>query len=59
MIRLLERIEAAGSGRPSLIEAIDTTGPAGQLMMQMLDAFIGFERRTVRERTRLGLKAAR
>ena len=58
-IALLERIEAAGAGFRSLTEAIDTTGPAGRLMMQMLGAFAEFERSMIRERTRMGLAAAK
>ena len=45
--------------RRSLTEAIDTSGPAGRMMMQMLGSFAEFERAMVRERTRAGLKAAR
>ena len=51
-------IAAAASFR-SLTEAIDTSGPAGRMMMQMLGSFAEFERAMVRERTRAGLKAAR
>jgi DNA invertase Pin-like site-specific DNA recombinase len=58
-ITLLERIEAVGAGFRSLTEAIDTTGPAGRLMMQMLGAFAEFERSMIRERTRMGLAAAK
>ncbi|MGH7100043.1 MAG: recombinase family protein, partial [Stellaceae bacterium] len=43
----------------SLTEAIDTSGAAGRMMMQMLGSFAEFERAMVRERTRAGLKAAR
>src|SRR3954469_114701 len=55
----LERIEQAGVGFRSLTEAVDTTGPAGRMMMQMLGAFAEFERAMIRERTRAGLAAAR
>ncbi len=58
-LALLETIEAAGAGFRSLTEAIDTSGPAGRMMMQMLGAFAEFERAMVRERTRAGLDAAR
>ena len=58
-LALLETIEAAGAGFRSLTEAIDTSGPAGRMMMQMLGAFAEFERAMVRERTRTGLDAAR
>jgi len=50
---------AAGAGFRSLTEAIDTTTPAGRMMMQMVGAFAEFERAMIRERTRAGLAAAR
>ena len=59
LLHLLERIEAAGAGFRSLTEAVDTAGPAGRMMMQMLGAFAEFERAMVRERTQAGLQAAR
>ena len=59
LLHILEKIEAAGAGFRSLIEAIDTSGPAGRMMMQMLGSFAEFERAMVRERTKAGLKAAR
>ena len=43
----------------SITEHVDTTTPAGRMMLQMLGAFAEFERSMVRERTRKGLKAAR
>ena len=58
LLHILETIEAAGAGFRSLTEAIDTSGPAGRMMMQMLGAFAEFERAMVRERTKAGLKAA-
>jgi DNA invertase Pin-like site-specific DNA recombinase len=58
-LAILERIEAAGAGFRSLTEAVDTTGPAGRMMMQMLGAFAEFERAMIRERTRVGLAAAK
>lgn len=42
-----------------LAEAIDTTTPAGRMMMQMVGAFAEFERAMLRERTRMGLDTAR
>jgi DNA invertase Pin-like site-specific DNA recombinase len=58
LLHILEQVEAAGAGFRSLTEAIDTAGPAGRMMMQMLGAFAEFERAMVRERTRAGLQAA-
>jgi DNA invertase Pin-like site-specific DNA recombinase len=55
----MERLGAAGAGFRSLTEAIDTTTPAGRMMMQMVGAFAEFERAMLRERTKIGLDAAR
>ncbi|AIB15723.1 resolvase (plasmid) [Azospirillum argentinense] len=59
LLLILERIELAQAGFRSLTEAVDTTGPAGRMMMQMLGAFAEFERAMIRERTRAGLEAAK
>lgn len=59
LLMILERVSAAGAGFRSLTEAIDTTVPAGRMMMQMLGAFAEYEREMVKERTQAGLKAAR
>ena len=48
---------AAGAGFRSLTEAIDTTTPAGRMMMQMVGSFAEFERAMIRERTTAGLAA--
>jgi DNA invertase Pin-like site-specific DNA recombinase len=54
-----ERLGDAKAGFRSLTEAIDTTTPAGRVMMQMVGAFAEFERAMLRERTKAGLDAAR
>ncbi len=59
LLAILERIDAAGAGFRSLTEAVDTTAPAGRMVMQMIGAFAEFERALIRERTRAGLAAAR
>ena len=59
VLHLMERIAAAGAGFRSLTESIDTTTPAGRMMMQMVGAFAEFERAMIRERTSAGLAAAR
>ena len=59
LLIILEKIEQAGAGFKSLTEAIDTTVPAGRMMMQMLGSFAEFERTIIRERTRAGLEQAR
>lgn len=59
VLTLMEKIEQAGAGFMSLTEAIDTTSPAGRMMMQIVGSFAEFERAMLRERTRNGLLAAR
>ena len=49
----------AGAGFRSLTKAIDTTTPAGRMMMSTVGAFAEFERAMLRERTKAGLDAAR
>jgi len=55
VLTLMERLGDAGAGFRSLTEAIDTTTPAGRMMMQMVGAFAEFERAMLRERTKAGL----
>jgi DNA invertase Pin-like site-specific DNA recombinase len=55
----MERVAEANAGFRSLTEAIDTTTPAGRMMMQMVGAFAEFERAMLKERTKAGLDAAR
>jgi len=59
LLAIMELIEGKGSGFRSLTEAIDTTAPAGRMLMQMLGSFAEFEREMIRERTIAGLVAAR
>jgi DNA invertase Pin-like site-specific DNA recombinase len=59
LLHVLDKITEAKAGFRSLTEAIDTTTSAGRMMLQMLGAFAEFERSMIRERTRLGLLAAR
>src|ERR1700757_2818767 len=56
---IMERLGEAKAGFRSLTEAIDTTTPAGRMMMQMVGAFAEFERAMLRKRTKAGLDAAR
>ena len=56
---IMERLAESKAGFRSLTEAIDTTTPAGRMMMQMVGAFAEFERAMLRERTKAGLEAAR
>lgn len=59
LLTLLEKVQLAGAGFRSLTEAIDTTTPAGRMMMQIIGSFAEFERAILRERTRNGLITAR
>lgn len=59
VLTIMERLGDAKAGFRSLTEAIDTTTPAGRMMMQMVGAFAEFERAMLQERTKAGLDAAR
>ena len=59
LLHLMERIAQASAGFRSLTEAIDTTTPAGRMLMQMVGSFAEFERAMIRVRTQAGLAAAR
>lgn len=59
VLTIMERLGECSAGFRSLTEAIDTTTPAGRMMMQMVGAFAEFERAMLRERTKAGLDAAR
>lgn len=59
LLLIMESIKKAEANFKSLTEQVDTSSPAGQMMMQMLGAFAEFERAMIRERTNAGLKTAR
>lgn len=59
LLHILDRIEHAGAFFASTSEPIDTSMPAGRMMMQIVGAFAEFERNIIRERTVAGLRAAR
>jgi len=59
LLWIIDSLEAKGVGFRSLTESIDTTSPAGRMMMQMVGAFAEFERAMIRERTQAGLEKAR
>ena len=59
VLTFMEKIQQLGAGFRSLTEAIDTTTPAGRMMMQIVGAFAEFEREMLKERTRNGIDAAR
>ena len=54
----MERIAKTGA-ESATVANIDTTTPAGRMMMQMVASFAEFERAMIRERTSAGLAAAR
>jgi DNA invertase Pin-like site-specific DNA recombinase len=59
VLHIMERIGDAGAGFRSITENVDTTTPAGRMMMQMIGSFAEFERAMIRERTSAGIAAAR
>jgi DNA invertase Pin-like site-specific DNA recombinase len=59
VLTIMERVQEKKAGFRSLTEAVDTTTPAGRMMMQMVGAFAEFERAMLKERTHAGLEAAR
>lgn len=59
LLHIMEKIQEVGAGFRSITEAIDTTTPAGRMMMQMVGSFAEFERAMIRERTKAGLESAR
>jgi DNA invertase Pin-like site-specific DNA recombinase len=59
LMRVLRTVEAAGATFRSLTEPIETTTPAGRMMVQMLGAFAEFERAIIRERCMAGLQVAK
>lgn len=59
LLTLIDQIERSKATFRSLTESVDTTGPAGRMLVQMLGAFAEFERSLVGQRTRAGLEAAR
>jgi len=59
LLTIMEQLAKEGAGVQSLTESIDTTTPAGRMLMQMVGAFAEFERAMIRERTRAGLETAR
>jgi len=59
LILIMDKIASAHGGFRSLTESVDTTTPAGRMLMQILGSFAEFERSMIRERTRAGLDAAR
>lgn len=59
MIETVRDLDAKGVGFISLTENIDTTTPAGRLVLHLFGALAEFERSIILERTLAGLEAAR
>lgn len=59
VLSVFERVKEAGASIKVLDMGIDTTTPAGQLMLTILAGFAEFERQMIGLRTREGLAAAR
>jgi DNA invertase Pin-like site-specific DNA recombinase len=59
LLSVVETLRAKGGHFRSLADPIDTSGPSGVLVLQMLGAVAEFERSLIRERTKAGLQAAK
>lgn len=59
LLTILDRIKAAGADIRSLTEPLDTSGPIGTFMVQVLGAVAQLERSIIRERAVAGQVAAR
>lgn len=59
LLSILRTIEEAGATFRSLTEPVDTSTAGGRMMMQIVGAFAEYERGLIRERTRVGLAAAK
>lgn len=59
LLGILDRIAAVGASIRSLTEPLDTTGPIGMFMVQVLGAVAQLERSMIRERAIAGQVAAR
>ena len=55
----MERLGEADARFRSLTEAVDTTTPAGRMMLHIVGSFAEYERAMLHERTRSGLELAR
>src|ERR1700730_7927533 len=58
VLTIMDRVQEKKAGFRSLTEAMDTTTPAGRMMMQMVASFAEFERAMLKERTKIGLAPA-
>jgi DNA invertase Pin-like site-specific DNA recombinase len=58
LLFIVEKIKNAKATFTSLTERLDTRGPAGEALLQMLGVFAQFERSMISERTKLGVRQA-
>jgi DNA invertase Pin-like site-specific DNA recombinase len=58
LLFIVDRIAAAKATFTSLTEHLDTKGPGGTALMQMIGVFAQFERSMISERTKLGVRQA-
>lgn len=58
LLRVVDRIAAAGASFKSITEPLDTSTPVGRMMLQLLGTFAEFERSVIRERCMAGRAAA-
>ncbi|EHW9406462.1 recombinase family protein [Salmonella enterica] len=59
LIEMVRQLESNSIGLKSLQESIDTTSSSGMLIFHLFGALAEFERNLTRERTQVGLQAAR
>jgi DNA invertase Pin-like site-specific DNA recombinase len=59
LLIIMEKLDKLGVGFRSLTEAIDTTTPAGRMIMHIVGAFAEFERAVISERTIEGIRIAK
>ena len=59
LVTRIDELRDRGVGFRSLTEGIDTTSPAGRLVMHLFGSLAEFERELIRERTVAGLESAR
>jgi putative DNA-invertase from lambdoid prophage Rac len=59
VLNTFEQVKNCGASIKVLDMGIDTSTPAGEMMLTVLAAFAQFERRMIGERTKAGLAAAR
>ena len=59
LLTILDRVQGSGAAIRSLTEPLDTSGPIGMFMVQVLGAVAQLERSMIRERAIAGQVAAR